>query len=163
MSSRLLYQVINAIVLDTPAKKSSFMVTFKNAVAAVLMITPSDVVIVSVDSTRRRLENGGTVEMLDNRPFLQATGGVTVMYTITAQSTLVFITNTLNSVGFSSGVNSALSVDYPGASVASASVNTPSPSRAPVTAVSACHKFYPNTVITVFIISVTLICNHILQ
>lgn len=127
------------------------------------MISSSDIVVVSVDSTRRRLENGGAIEMLDNRPFLQATGGVTVIYTVTAQSTLTYITNTINSAGFSTGVNSALSTNYPGATVASASisVSTSSPTKAPVMPVSACHKFNPNIVLSILLISVTLTYNYL--
>ena len=122
-------------------------------------IGESSVTVATVSSTRRRLEDEIEVEMqrYNIRPSLQAAGGVVVTYAVTAQRTMTDISATLNSVSSTTAVNTALSIVYPGASVSVASVNTPSPSRSPV---SASFKIGGNISLSVLLISMALLLHN---
>ena len=126
--------------------------------ASILSIDESYITITSVTSTtRRRLgEDEGTLEMYQyrNRPYLQITGGVVVVYTVSARSALNTITTTLQSASSVLIVNAALSSRYPGATVSTITVDTPSPSRSPVS--SSC-RINLNIIFSVSLVTMTLL------
>ena len=152
-------QVVNNVVLDSTSK-TAFEAVFKVAIASILSISSSNVAITSITtSTRRRLEGEDALEMqqYSTRPFLQVSGGVVVLYTVTAPSTMASVTTTLNSASSITALNSALAPNYPGASVLTASVNTPSPSMAPV---SASMKTGSNIALSMILISLALLSTY---